>query len=170
MALLIKFAIVREIGLRHDAEQLPAMDDEGAVEQPAIQREGSADDQNRAHLIARLEDAQKLRLHGSFQRILKKQIVIRVGRNAELRKEREHRLIVMRPAREVQGLRGVCLRFRDLDARYAHRNPGKPMAINIVEHAKPLLANGCAGGALVSLVGLTNSHGSRPDHPSIHGG
>ena len=67
MTLLVKFAIIREIGLRHDAEQRPAMHDEGAVEQPAIEREGSADDQNRAQLTARLEDAQKLRLHGSFE-------------------------------------------------------------------------------------------------------
>ena len=35
-----------------------------------------------------------------------------------------------------QGLRGVRLRFRDLDARYAHRDPRKAMAINIVEHAQ----------------------------------
>ena len=47
MALLVKLAIIRQIGLRHDAEQRSAMHDEGAVEQPAIQREGRADDQNR---------------------------------------------------------------------------------------------------------------------------
>ena len=158
MALLVKLTVVRKIGLRHDAEQDSAMHDEGAIEQPPIEREGSADDQNRTQLTARLEDARKLRLHGTFEGILKKQILIRVGRNAELRKERERRRIVMRAARKTQCLVGIRFWFRDLDTGHAHRDPRKPMAVDVVEHAKPLHANGFAGGALVASGDLTNAH------------
>ena len=62
MALLVKLTVIRKIGLRHDAEQRPAMHDEGAIEEPPFDREGSADDQHRTQLTARLEDARKLRL------------------------------------------------------------------------------------------------------------
>ena len=107
------------------------------------------------------------------KRILKEQIVIRVGGNAELWKERKRRLRVMCLAGETQTLVGIRFWFRDLDPGHADRDAREAMAVDVVEHAATTLyAIGFACGALVASGGLSDAHEGRApvNQSSIHGG
>ena len=52
MALLVEFAIVRQVALRHDAENVAAMDDDRAIVERAARAQRRADDEDREELFA----------------------------------------------------------------------------------------------------------------------
>ncbi len=84
MAPLVEFAIVRQEHLRHHPEQLPAVDRQTAIVELPLDAQRCADDEDRRQLPARRDQPIDLRRDGVEHRILKQQIVDRIGRQAQL--------------------------------------------------------------------------------------
>ena len=110
------------------------MNDERAVEQAALQREGRADDQDRHQRAAGLDDARDLRGRALQQRLLEEQVVIGVGGDAKLGKQRNRALLVVRHLRQTQRLGAVGLWIGNANFWNADRHPGKAVTVDIVEH------------------------------------
>jgi len=132
---LIKFAVVREIGLRHDAENLPAMNDDRAVVQMMIDLERRPDHADDGQLGRRL-DHRGNRIEACVeQRPLLKQVVARIRREPQLRKKCDHRLALGRLANQRDGLFGVVSWVRHANRRHTNRDSHEIVIVEIKEVA-----------------------------------
>ena len=84
MPALVELAVIRQKNLWHDAEQLAAMDRDRAVVKLPMRAQRRADDKHREPVPAGLDQTIDLGLDRVEQRILKQQIVDRIGREAQL--------------------------------------------------------------------------------------
>jgi len=134
ITLLVEFAVVRQVRLRHDAEQFSAMNDERAVEQSALQRKRRTDDHDRHPGAARVDDLCDLFGSALEQRLLKEQVVIGVGGNSKLGKQRNRALLVVSSLRQPQRLGAVGCRIGNTDFWDADRHARKTVTVDIVEH------------------------------------
>src|SRR5207249_11067647 len=73
------------------------------------------------------------------QRILVEQVLVRVGRQAQLREEGDSGVLVGRAARERQRPLDVAPGVRDADGRNADRRANEPVLVNRVEDPALLL-------------------------------
>ena len=78
MALLVEFAVVRQVALGRDAEDEAAVDDHGAVVQAAVVPERGAHDEHRLEVAPCLGDG-SARVHALAQRLLQEQVLERVA-------------------------------------------------------------------------------------------
>ena len=78
-ALLVEFPIIRQMRLRHDAEDLAGMDDHSTIIEPALMPQRCPHQQHRCQRLAFRHDAGKRCLDRIEQRVLAEQIVDRIA-------------------------------------------------------------------------------------------
>ena len=111
-AALVELAVGRQVRLRRDAEQLAAVDHDGAVVEAVAVAQRRADDEHREEIVGCLDQARDRRLDGVEHGILHHEVVDRVPGEAQLGEDRdgdgvgvavagggEHGLGVRRPGR-----------------------------------------------------------------------
>ena len=79
MPALVELAVIRQEHLWHDAEQPAAMDRDAAIIETPPPAKRRADDKHRVQLFAGGDKPRDLRDHGIEHRVLKQQIVDRIG-------------------------------------------------------------------------------------------
>ena len=122
MALLVEFAVVRQVGLGHDAQDHAAMDDDGGVVEPAGHAQRGADDQDGEELVGRLDHLGDRPLDLVEQRILQQQVLDGVGRQPELRENHDGGAGLVALAGQPQRLRKIVGGVGDPGPRDAARN------------------------------------------------
>lgn len=86
VALLVILAIVRQEALRHDAQDVAAVNHDGAVEQCAARADRRADDEDREELLALGLEPRDRGFDAVEKRVLQQEIVDGVARQRELRR------------------------------------------------------------------------------------
>ncbi len=104
MATLIELTVVGQVGLRHDAQHLPAMDGDGAIVESTLAAQGRADDQDREQCLGRLGQLAYGGFHRVQQGILQQQVVYGVGGEAQFRKHDQGGAPGVRLSRQLQCL------------------------------------------------------------------
>ena len=89
LAALVKLAVVGQIGLGRDPEEAPSVNHDSGVEELPLEAEWSTDDDRGGQAAAPLDEARERLLDAVEQGVLMKQVVIAVGRDAELGKDRQ---------------------------------------------------------------------------------
>lgn len=119
-ALLVEFAAARQMRFRHNAENAPTADGDGAVIQPSADFKRQTDDKRRAH--GRLQQrVQRLQTTGK-QRRMNQQIGARVAAQAKLRKHAEPDVLRICLTQQLDDFADVGLRIGQMDARHGgHR-------------------------------------------------
>ncbi len=130
---LVEFAVVRQVALRHGAEQPASMHQHGAVEQAVVGPERQPDGDRKRQVAARLDQRAECRERGVEQRILLEQVLVGIGREAEFGKHGEHGALAGCLPREAHGLRQVDARGGHLDAWRGDRDPGEPVPVDRLE-------------------------------------
>ncbi len=103
MPALVEFAIVRQMDLRHDAEQTPAMNGERAIIEPAAMPQRRADENERHQRLRRRDEMIDSRNDAREQSLLQKQIVDRVTRERQFRKDRNRHRLLMQGRKKRDG-------------------------------------------------------------------
>ena len=126
LARLVELAVVRQVGLRHDAEHTAVAEHRRAVEEAMVDAQGQPDDGDRRDLRRRRGDAAERDLAGIEEGALVEQVVAGVGREPELGEGDDDRALRGgllehrdRLARVVGGIGDADLRHGDGDAREA---------------------------------------------------
>ena len=130
---LVELAVIRQIGFRHHAQYLAAVDHHGGVIELAMGSQRGADDQHRKQLLRSLDQLPDPALHRSQQRILEQQILDGVGGQAELREHHEGSLGGIASRGKPHGLQEIEVRVTDFGPRDAR---GEPDEIVVVERMK----------------------------------
>ena len=126
-AALVELPVGRQIRLRRDAEQLAAVDHDGAVVEAVAVTQRRADDEHREELVGCLDQPRDRRLDGVEDGILHHEVVDRIAGEAQLGEDGdgdgigialpcrgEHRFGVRRPGRRSRpgSCRPRCARIR----------------------------------------------------------
>ena len=94
---LVELAVVRQVGLRRDAEDPAAVDDDRAVVDPVAVLERRADHDHRQQVGGGLDELGDRRTHRREEGVLQEQVVDGVAGQAELGEHRDrHALLVQR--------------------------------------------------------------------------
>ena len=83
MAALVEFAVIRQKNLGDHAQHPPAMDRDRAIVELPLRAQRRADDEHRKPLPAGIDEARDLAFDRVEHRVLKQQIVDRIGRQAQ---------------------------------------------------------------------------------------
>ena len=133
LALLVELAVVGQVGLRHRAENPSAVHHDSAVEQSVLSPQRQPGHQHQRQRAARVHQPGEGGERRIQQRVLLEEILVRVGRQAELREHREDG-----PLR--RGLPGEHERLREVVGRRGHfhpwsrdRHPHEPVPVDGVE-------------------------------------
>ena len=105
------------------------MDHDGGVEQAALGAQRRADQDHRAQVLAGLHDPRQPRVHPVQQRGLVKQVLAGVGGQAELGKDDQRRLLLVRGAGQLQRAAGVESRIADPHVRNRAGDADKAVAV-----------------------------------------
>jgi len=133
VALLVELPVVRQVALRHDAEQPPAPDRHGAVIEPVAPAQGRADDEQRREPGALLDQPRHARLDRVEQGGLQQQILDGVGGHAEFGEDRERRPGPVCLPREAQDVGGIGRRVARMAAAGAGGDAGKAVPVEGAE-------------------------------------
>src|SRR5439155_23145615 len=124
LALLVKFPVVGDIGLRNDPEDAPAGKDHGAVEQSPLQTQRRTHHQDRRPRARGLDERRQPLLNGPKQRFLLVQILEGISRKRQLREQDDRgavprgRVVKTRDLLRFGGRLGeLYARWRDVQAR-----------------------------------------------------
>ena len=164
MPALVEFAVVRQKDFRDDAEHAPAMDRDRAVVELPMRAQWRADDKHRKAFAARLQQAVDLALDRVEQRVLKQQIVDRIGREAQLGKHHQPDPGPIALGEQRLDRRGVARGVGYRDERYAGADTEEIMPVGREKrrHRGPVLAGsgdpvnlgtGRAGGKGLAVSG-----------------
>ena len=145
-ALLVELAVVGQVGLRRDPEDLAALDDDGAVEQAVADEQGGADDDDRGELGGGLGDGDDRPVDLVEEDVLHVEVVDGVAAEARARGRG-------RPRRRRRGGPRTCSivasallgRVGHDDGQGAGGDAGEPVRVGVAEvHAPSLSECGCA--------------------------
>ena len=89
LALFVKFAVVGQVGLGHQAQQLALAEDSGAVVQFAPYQQRQAHQSHHVQLFAGVQNALQPGQRSLLEGALQKQVAAGVAREAELREDRQ---------------------------------------------------------------------------------
>ena len=89
LALFVKFAVVGQVGLGHQAQQLALAEDSGAVVQFAPYQQRQAYQSHHVQLFAGVQNALQPGQRSLLEGALQKQVAAGVAREAELREDRQ---------------------------------------------------------------------------------
>ena len=145
LARLVELAVVRQVGLGHDAQQPAAVHDRGAVEQRMVHAQRQPHHRHRGQAFAGGDDARQRRFAAVEQRALVEQVVAGVGRQPQLGKDHQRRALLRGLLQQRDALLGVEGRVGDAAARHRHRHAGEALAVQVEElcgfgHGRTLLA------------------------------
>ncbi len=126
---LVKFAVIRQIDLRHDAQQHSAMDDHAAIVEVSPVTQRRPDDKDREEVAAGRDQAIELPLHFVEHRVLEQQIIDRIGGNPELREHHQADAGLVAGGEELQHIVGVLPRIGDGDMRNAGSDADEFVAV-----------------------------------------
>lgn len=93
LPLLVELAIVGQVGLGHGAQQFPAAQEHGAVEQPVIHPQRHAHRESDGDFLAGLDERVQGLHRAVEQGILLEQVLVRVRGNAQFWKYHQDRLM-----------------------------------------------------------------------------
>ena len=129
MPALVKFAVIRQVNLWHDAEQPAAMNNERTVVELTLGPERGADRDHRKPVAARGDQAVDFALDRVEQRVLEQQIVDRIGRETEFGEY--HQRHPRRVALGEEGKHGVGVapRLANRNPRHAGADPGELVSV-----------------------------------------
>ncbi len=116
---LVKFPVIRQIDLGHDAEQRSAMDDHAAIVEMSPVTQRRPDDKDREEVAACGDQSIELPLHFVEHRVLEQQIIDRIGGNSELREHHQGDAGLVARSKEIEDIVGVLPRIGDCDMRNA---------------------------------------------------
>ena len=116
-AMLIKFRISRQKGLRHNAKHLTAAKHRRAAVKRAAHRKGQPDQNRRGKLRRLRKQKREPLLHALQQRLLKKQIAAGISAQGKLRKNDDLRALFVRFFCHIQNLRRICFHISDRKGR-----------------------------------------------------
>ena len=135
LARLVELAVVRQVGLRHDAEDAAVADHRRAIEEAMVDAQRQADDGDRRDRGGRRGDAAERDLAGVEQGALVEQVVAGVGREAQLG-EGDHDGALRRGLLEhPDRLAGVVGRIGDADVRHGDGDAREAVAVGVEEIA-----------------------------------
>ena len=137
MAGFVELPVVRQMDFRHDAEDMAAMDGDGAVIQRALVAKRRADQQQRQERGGARDD----RTDGGFDRIqhrgLLQQVADRIAGHAKLREHRQRDRASVAVLRHAQDGARVRLGIGERGTRGAGGNAGEAVAVEGPEaHAR----------------------------------
>ena len=112
---LIEFAVIRQMRLRHHAEQPSCVDDCRAVIEFSAEAKRKPDRRDRIEVLRRLHDPRQRRLDRAEQAVGEKQIAARVARQAKLRQRQQIHARRVRLTHPRQNLLCIILHIRDHD-------------------------------------------------------
>jgi hypothetical protein len=133
LAFLIKLAVVRQERLGHEPEHAPPVDGRTAVEELRLEPQRHADQQHRRKLPAGFDERSQRREAGLEQGILMEEVLVRIGREAELGEQRDGGIGVRGAAGEGERLADVELRVRHPERGDAHGGADESVRVNRVE-------------------------------------
>ena len=133
MALLVELPVVRQEGLRHDAEQAAALDGERGIVDAVAPAERRADQQQRPEIGRFGDHPGGGGLDRVQQGLLEQQVLDRVGREAEFGEDRQRGPRIVAPPGEVEDRVGVALGLGRVAPACAGRNPGEAVAVEGAE-------------------------------------
>ncbi len=116
---LVKFPVIRQIDLGHDAEQLSAMDDDAAIVEVSAVTQRRPDGKDREEVATGGDQSIELPLHFVEQRVLEQQIIDGIGGNSQLREHHQGDAGLVARSEEIQDIVGVLPRIGDCDMRNA---------------------------------------------------
>ena len=122
VALFVEFAVVRQVGFGHDAQDHAAVDDDGRVVKPARHAQRGADDQDGKELVGGRHHLGDRPLDLIEERVLQQQVLDGVGRQPELREHHDRGARLVALARQPQRLGEVVGGVGDPRPRDAARN------------------------------------------------
>ncbi len=111
------------------------MDDEGAIEQLGFVLDGGADHEHGTKRLAGPHKRGNRILDRPEQRVLEKQIVIGVGREAKLGKDGKPRSLRRDLFRQLERLLDIAFGRRDVDDRRARRHAQESVRVDRIEGA-----------------------------------
>src|SRR5947207_864550 len=146
LARLVELAVVRQVGLRHDADQPPAAEERRAVVEAAVDRHRQADQRGERQVARAREKLRERVLGGVDQRALVEQIVAGVGGKAKLGEHGEQRLVARGLLHELERRVGVVPGIADAHARRRHRDAREAVTVQVEEivagrHLQAILAH-----------------------------
>ena len=112
---LIEFAVIRQMRLRHHAEQPSCVDDCRAVIEFSAEAKRKPDRRDRVEVLRRLHDPRQRRLDRAEQAVGEKQIAARVACQAKLRQRQQIHARRVRLTHPRQNLLRIILHIRDHD-------------------------------------------------------
>ena len=133
LAEFVIFTVIRQIGLGNYAVDPPSGDHGRAVEEHVVDFQGQADDREDGQIPAGGEDLGQSGQTGIEKPLLMEEVLARVGREAELRKNRHHGLTPRSLLHERDGAPRVEGRVRDLHLRHSRREANKTMIVQVEE-------------------------------------
>ena len=160
-AALVELAVGRQVRLRRDAQQLAAVDHDGAVVEAVAVTQRRADDEHGEEIDGCLDQPHDGRLDGVEHGILHHEIVDRVPAETQLGEDGDgDRLGIALPGRVQHGL-GVRGRVGDRDGNGAGRDAREAVPVGALEREgcahRPSLAGGgsaSTGDARAGMSGL----------------
>ncbi len=102
LPLLVELAVVRQICLRHHAENAAAVNDKGAVEQLRLVAQRGSRDDDRAERPAGRDELGDPGFHGIEERVLEEEVIVRIGGQPQLREDRDRCPMCVGLAGEIQ--------------------------------------------------------------------
>ena len=132
-ALLVIFAVVRQVGFRHHAQDVPARDHNGAIVEPPLVAQRRADEKDGGEIGARRHDLGQRGLARFEESGLQQQVVERVGRQAELGIDEEVDPGRIGPARLGEDRVAVEGDVRGPDMRRARTDPDEAVPVQCGE-------------------------------------
>jgi len=159
LALLVELPVVRQVALGHDPEHLAPVHGHRAVEQPPVEPERRADQQDRPQGPALLHQGFQGPRRGLEQGVLLEQVLVGVGCEAELREERHRGVPVRGAAGQIERAFQVEARVGHAHVRDAHRGAHEPVGVDGVERRR----HGRHGPRLNGVCGREPGVRQRPD-------
>ena len=133
LAAFVELAVVRQVGLRHHADQAALADERGAVVEQALHRHRQADERGQRKSARLLQELGERRLGAVDECLLVEKIVAGVGREPELGENGDDRLLARGFAHQLYRRVEVVLRIADAHRRRGHRHAGKSVAVQVEE-------------------------------------
>ena len=130
---LVELAVVRQVGLGHDAEQLATGHQRRAVEQAMVDAQWQPDDGHRGNVARCIDDLLQRDLAGFQQGGLVKKIVAGIGRESEFGERHQHRAVGGGLAIHRDGFGGIENRVGDAIARHRDGHPRESVGVGVQE-------------------------------------
>ena len=140
MPAFIELAIVRQVALRHHANDSATVYHHRRIEEPTFPAQRRSDDQYRVEVARGRDNLSHRRLRPIEQRSLQQQIVDSIGRQSQFRKQHHTDMARMPRRRQLQMRARREDRIGNPPARHAGGDAQEAMAVHAVDTSHPALA------------------------------